>query len=524
MTWYEAYAFCIWDGGFLPTDAEWELAASGGEERVFPWSSPPGLDELDDDRASYDCLGDGGSGCSVGDLQPVGSRPDGAGRWGHDDLAGNVKEWTLDWWGQPAGTCDDCYTSTPSVSGRVFRGGDFTDQPADLRATNRFANGAAGRGPSFGFRCARPPGPLTGTVRGHAAIDILGRLGPYYGVSVWADLDADGEQDEDEPSTLIERPIVESLPLGAPFTLHDVPVGAWAIQIELADPLLVVSVPEAGFHEVQIEAGDVLDGVDFTVRLPEPGTVHGTATVVTPIGEALVPGGLRVFADLDGNGALDEEAGEPWTEVEAGPFGVGLGSGRFTLTGIPPGPADIRIENPAPEYLRVAQPEGGFLSHDFAEGDVLSGLEFLLEAVVPDEGRIAGTVRYQGVGFAGVIVYADVDGDGQLTVGEPSAVTFAPIPGRPEVAGTYALEGVPPGDVDVRVVNPDPVTFLVEDPDDGVVEVSVEDGDTTVGVDFALAPNLDGRASGCATAAGGRILPVWAAVLLLGGLVRRRRG
>jgi len=164
VTWYEAMAFCAWDGGYLPTEAEWNYAAAGGpEQRVYPWSNPPGGEVVDGSHISYSpddgttCVGDGAPACAITDLVTVGSKPMGDGRWGQSDLAGNVAEWTLDWFVSSYMTpCNDCANLTATTK-RVTRGGDFADNETFAREVARGHNAPETRGNYLGIRCARAP-------------------------------------------------------------------------------------------------------------------------------------------------------------------------------------------------------------------------------------------------------------------------------------------------------------------------------------------------------------------------------
>ena len=166
VNWYEAYAFCIWDGGFLPSDAEREYAAAGGsQQREYPWGSvEPGPDNQ---YAIYECSYPDGvaSDCgyqkteNVSHIAPVGTATLGVGRWGQLDLAGEVDEWNLDWLGvgyaEPCTNCADL-TSSP-VQERVCGGGNWGYAALYLLAS--FGRGAAPtvRVLDAGFRCARTP-------------------------------------------------------------------------------------------------------------------------------------------------------------------------------------------------------------------------------------------------------------------------------------------------------------------------------------------------------------------------------
>jgi formylglycine-generating enzyme required for sulfatase activity len=162
VTWAEAYAFCIWDGGFLPSEAEWNYAAAGGgEQRAYPWSVPSTLTTIDCSYANYYGGGGGADYCvspAVGSTLAVSSdSPKGDGKWGHTDLAGNAWEWTLDWSTVYYTPCSDC-ASLSSGSSRVIRGGGFASTAASELASFRGANIPTDRYSGYvGVRCARAP-------------------------------------------------------------------------------------------------------------------------------------------------------------------------------------------------------------------------------------------------------------------------------------------------------------------------------------------------------------------------------
>ena len=130
VNWYEVSAYAAWIGGRLPTEAEWERAASGAEGRTYPW----GNKEPDEKMANHMN--------SPGHPTPVGLYPKGATPEGIFDMAGNVWEWV------------EGRFESEENSG-VLRGGSWNSGIADLRCKARGRGRRVGQSSVLGFRLAR---------------------------------------------------------------------------------------------------------------------------------------------------------------------------------------------------------------------------------------------------------------------------------------------------------------------------------------------------------------------------------
>jgi formylglycine-generating enzyme required for sulfatase activity len=148
VTWTEARAYAEWAGRTLPSEAQWELAARGTASNKWPWGSDGGA-------AGTHFNGKGDADGYAG-TSPVGSFEAGASPYGLHDMAGNVWEWTSDWYSPSYfGKAPAADPQGPgSGKERSLRGGAYSSELKDVRAANRYKRTPNSRRNNVGFRTA----------------------------------------------------------------------------------------------------------------------------------------------------------------------------------------------------------------------------------------------------------------------------------------------------------------------------------------------------------------------------------